>query len=127
MAEKICLDTDVCIAIINGEQRAENFRQAAVNVDLYLSSITIFELYLRKTKLEKITEFLSNFRLAVLPLDENSAIKSSQIFKSLEKSGSLVEFRDVFTASIAVSNNCKFATFNKKHFSKISELKLLEM
>lgn len=127
MAEKICLDTDICIAIINGEDRANKFRAAAANSDLYLSSITVFELYLRKTKLEKVAEFLGNFGLAVLSLDKNCAITSSLIYKDLEKLGAMIEFRDIFIASVAISNNCKLATFNEKHFSKIKDLKLLDL
>ena len=125
MAEKICLDTDICIAIINGDARAEKFRMAAASADLYLSSATVFELYLRKTNLEKVTEFLSNFKQAVLPLDQNCAIESSLIYKDLERYGNMLEFRDIFIASASILHNCKLASFNKKHFSKIKGLELL--
>ena len=125
MAEKICLDTDMCIAIINGDSRAEKFRMAAANADLYLSSVTVFELYLRKTNLEKVTEFLSNFKHAILPLDQNCAIEASLIYKDLERYGNLLEFRDIFIASSSILHNCKLASFNKKHFLKIKGLELL--
>ena len=126
MAEKICLDTDICVAIINGEDRAENFRDAAIDSELFLTSVTVFELYLRKTRLDKVSEFLNNFNLYVLPLDQNCALISSEIHKDLEKKGSIIEFRDIFIASIAINNNCTLATFNKKHFSKIKNLQLLD-
>ena len=74
MAEKVCLDTDVCIAIIKGEPKAE---------------------------------------------------KVSDIKKELKSKGNIIEIRDIFIASTAINNNCILATFNKKHFSKINELKLL--
>ncbi len=35
MAEKICLDTDVCIAILNGEERAEKFLNNSSSSEIY--------------------------------------------------------------------------------------------
>lgn len=64
MAEKICLDTDVCIDIINGESRAEKLRSLII---------------------DKVANFLTN--------------------------ASLISFD---------------GNFNKKHFSKVKGLKLLD-
>ena len=123
MAEKICLDTDACIAILNNENRAESLTTIIANRTVFVTSITVFELHLRKINLDKVKNFLND--VFILYLDEASAIKASSIYKELKQKGKLLEFRDVFIASTALVNNCILATFNKKHFSIIPELELL--
>ncbi len=124
MGKKVCLDTDICIAILNADARAEKFREASADAELFASSISVFELYLRKENLNIVSNFLNN--LPILHFNKECAIKASEVYKVLEKQGKLLEFRDIFIASIAIVNNCNFATFNKKHFSRIKELKLLD-
>ncbi|MBI4452038.1 type II toxin-antitoxin system VapC family toxin [Candidatus Woesearchaeota archaeon] len=125
MAEKICLDTDVCIGIINGESRAERLRSLIFDSEIFVVSVTVFELYLRLDNLDKIANFLANASL--ISFDGNSAIQASNIYKELKSKGAIIDFRDVLIASSAMANNCTLATFNKKHFSKISNLKLLDI
>lgn len=124
MAEKVCLDTDICIAVLNGEKRVEDFRKVLTDSELFTTSITVFELYLRDYNLDKIIGLLNN--VYVLNFDEICAIKASNIQKQLKSKGVMLEFRDVFIASIAIINNCSLATFNKKHFSRIKNLELLK-
>ena len=123
MAKKICLDTDLAIAILNGEARAEKFRNALSDNELYISSVTVFELFLRKSNLDKISIFLTN--VGILYFDDKSAIEASEIYKELEKNGRIIGINDIFIASIAITNNCSLATFNKKHFLRIKNLELL--
>ena len=122
MAEKICLDTDFCIAIMNGEERVQDFRNKLQDAELFISSMTVFELFLRKEKLGIVNNFMSN--LVVLPFDEKCARISSSIAKELKMKGSIIDYRDIFIASAAIANNYILATFNKKHFSKINSLEL---
>ena len=124
MAEKICLDTDVCIGIIKGEPRAEKVSDLIGSGELFVASITIFELYLRKEKLQEIGDFLDG--ILVLDFDKDCAMKASDIQKELKSKGNIIELRDIFIASVAVNNKCILATFNKKHFSKINNLELFD-
>ncbi len=125
MDKKICLDTDVCIGIINGKIDFKYIFDKFGAYDVYLTSITIFELFLRETNLEEISEFIQNFQ--VLNFDDTCAKKSSDIFKDLKRKGNLLEFRDVFTASTCMVHNCALLTLNEKHFKKISGLNLLKI
>lgn len=124
MAEKVCLDTDVCIDILNAESRVEKLRNLIFDAYVFVASITAFELYLRTTNLDQIINFLRNTR--IISFDETCAIKASDIHKELKSKGKLLEFRDIFIASSAMVNNCALATFNRKHFSKINNLELLD-
>ena len=124
MAEKVCLDTDVCISIIKGKDYADNISDLIASGLVFVASITIFELFLRKENLEELKDFLDG--IFVLDFNEHCAMKASDIYKELKSKGSLIEFRDIFIASAAITNNCSLATFNKKHFSKINGLKIFD-
>ena len=123
MAEKICLDTDACISVIKGQPKAEKLSDLIGTSKLFVASITVFELYLRKENLHEIADFLEG--IFVLDFDESCAIKASNIQKELKAKGMQLELRDVFIGSIAIVNNCSLATFNRKHFSRIKDLELL--
>lgn len=123
LEQKACLDTDVVIAILNGETRAEELIKNIVNYKIFISSITLFELLLRKTNLDKIEEFKGKVNL--LDFDEFAARKASFIFKKLKEKGSIIDFRDLYISSITIVNNCSLATFNKKHFERITAFGLI--
>lgn len=124
MDTKVCLDTDICVGIINGDKRLENLIKKLHNYDVLLTAITVFELLLRETKLPIAKRFINEAR--IIPFKSLEAIKSSYIFKDLKKRGLLVDIRDIFIAASCISNNCSLITFNKKHFERIKELKLFE-
>ena len=123
MDKKVCLDTDACISVIKGEPKAEKISDFIGSGKLFVSSITVFELYLRKENLHEIADFLGG--IFVLNFDEECAIKASNLQKELRENGVVLDFRDIFIASIAMVNYCTLATFNKKHFSRINDLDLL--
>jgi len=123
LEQKVCIDTDVAIAILNGEERVENIIKRIENYEVFISSISFFELLLRKTNLDRIEELRNNVNL--LDFDENAARKASLIFKELKEKGNIVDFRDIFIASMSIVNNCILITFNKKHFQRIKEFGLM--
>ena len=123
MVGKICLDTDFCIAVLNNEERADKLLNFIGSRSIFVTSITIFELYLRKENLEKIRTFINDS--FILKFDQEAAIIASDIYKDLKSKGIIIDYRDIFIASIAITNNCSLATFNKKHFLRIKNLELL--
>ncbi|MBI2673072.1 type II toxin-antitoxin system VapC family toxin [Candidatus Woesearchaeota archaeon] len=123
MVQKVCLDTDVTIAILNNEDGAFKFIERIEEFDVFISTITLFELLQRETNLDIIEVFRD--RVKVLNFDELSSRKASSIYKDLKKKGKIVDFRDVFIASICLVNNCKLATLNGKHFENIEGLNLI--
>lgn len=123
MEQKVCLDTDVIIAILNNEKRASGLIDIISNYEIFITTVTLFELLLRETHLEEIEDFRNNVQL--LELDEQSSRKASLILKDLKKKGMIIDFRDLFISSICIINNCRLATFNKKHFQRIEEFGLI--
>lgn len=125
MEQKICLDTDICIEIIKDTPLGRNAIKRIEDSQIFISSISVFEIYLREFNIDKIDFFINKF--SILNFDDSCAIKGSEIMKSLKKSGKIVDFRDVFIATTCIVNNCNFLTLNKKHFENIKDLKLSEI
>ena len=123
MDQKVCLDTDACIAIINRKGDYQSILNKILYSRVFVSTVTLFELFLRKTNVVEVENFIKD--LEILNFDTTSARKASEILKILKNEGELIEVRDLFIASAAIVNDCSLATFNKKHFSRIKELELL--
>lgn len=123
MDQRICLDTDFSIEILKNSEKSKFLKKEYPKAEIYISTITLFELLLREKNLEEIETFISATNL--ICFDEISARKSSLIFKDLKEKGKIIDFKDIFIASCCLTNNCKLATFNKKHFQSIEGLKLV--
>ena len=123
MAEQICLDTSVCIDLMNsGTLKA---LAPFLTAEAFLTSITLFELMLRMYNLKETETFVSTFE--ILNFDGKAARMASQIEKDLKRRRVLIGREDIFTAATAMVNNCALATLNVKDFSRIKGLKLVNL
>ena len=125
MEQKICLDSDICIEILKKNPFYERMFDKFHYSDVFISSITVFELFLRNFNLFDVKRFIEYFK--VLPFDDSCAIKGSEIMKDLKGRGKVVDFRDVFIASTCIVNDCSFLTLNTKHFENMKGLRLIEI
>lgn len=125
MGKKICLDSDVVIDAIKNHEYYVKLGYLFQNNELYITTITIFELYQRTSNLDVIEEMISH--LKVLDFDTSSAILASTILKNLKKGGTTIPVRDLFIGSIAITNNCELLTNNIKDFKNIPNLKLVQV
>jgi len=121
--QKVCLDTDVVISILKGDDRFHYLLDGILLSEVFISAVTLFELFLRDTNLDDIEKFRN--RVKILDFDELASRKASFIYKSLKKKGKLVATQDIFIAATCLVNNCRLATFNKKDFENINDLKLI--
>lgn len=124
MDQKVCLDTDVCIAIVRQQGPYKEILRKAFSLRAYIMAITLFELLLRETNIYQIENFIKDLEL--LSFDSMAARKASDIQKELKAKGRIIDIRDLFIASTSIVNNCILATLNKKHFENIKGLKLLD-
>ena len=124
MDQKICLDTDACIAIIKRKGPYQDILNKILYSRIFISAISEFELLLRTTNIEPVEAFIKD--LEILDFDPIAARKSSEIKKALKGEGKEIEIRDLFIASSAIVNDCTLATLNIKDFKNIKDLKLLE-
>lgn len=91
-----------------------------------ISTVTLYELYsgAKSDKQKDEIAIIESF-LSVVSFDDIQAKEASKIFQTLKQSNKLIEFRDIFIASCAISQNISLATLNKKHFTRIKDIKLI--
>jgi len=124
MDQKICLDTDISVEILKNTEKGTSFLNLTDKSEVFITTVSIFELFLREKNLHPIEELL--FRTNILDFTELSARKASEILKELKNKGKMIDMGDLFIASTAIVNKCALATLNKKHFENIRELNLLD-
>lgn len=125
MDKRVCLDTDVCIDILKGNERIKNLLELLRESYVCISTITMFELLLRKTNLDIIDKFIN--LVDIVNFDDKVARVASRIFKNLKEQNTIIEIKDIFIAACSINNNCYLATFNKRDFSKIQDLRILKI
>ncbi len=123
--ENVALDTSVCIDIIRNKQHGIELSEQISGNQIFLPSVGLFELLLRRTNLEAVEELVT--RVNLLAFDEKAARKASEIAKELSGKGEPVGSLDIFIAATAIVNNCALATLNVKDFSRIRGLRLVKV
>ena len=95
------------------------------NSELFISSVTLYELYMGATTKEKENDILNLTEdLPVLPFTDTVAVKASKLYHQLRLQNKMIEFRDIFIATTCIVNELPLITLNKEHFKRIEELKL---
>lgn len=95
------------------------------NAILYVSSITVFELFSGATntdKYGKVQKLLQD--VLVLPMTASVGEKAGEIFRMLRSTGSMIEVSDIFIAATALANNLPVKTLNTRHFERVEGLRL---
>jgi len=127
----VCLDTDILVDHLRGEEKAVRQIQELEASGGILSTTTInaFELYYGAQKTEKrersrdaVKKLLG--RLVIHDFTEKAAEKAGEIVAHLEAEGNPIEFRDAFIGATAIANKSTLFTRNIRHFERISELEL---
>jgi len=123
----IIIDTDVLIEIFDkeskkGDQALQKLKESKENIAI--TSLNLHEILFghlkRKKKIKEITS------LTTLGFTKKDAELSAEIENMLEKKGRPNTMIDTMIAAIAINNNAKLYTFNKKHFQGIKQLSLFE-
>tara|TARA_Y100000310_G_C20633158_1_gene789708 strand:+ start:223 stop:606 length:384 start_codon:yes stop_codon:yes gene_type:complete len=121
------LDTSFLIDLVNGKKETKNVSNLP---NLLTTQINMYEFirgfFLKRgnsIKYSQVMELFDNIR--VLPLNDQGILKSAEISASLIKNGMVIEDTDCLTAGIALSHNANtIVTKNKKHFSRIKDIKV---
>jgi len=121
------IDTSVFIEFLRAKNKKETtlFRIPETK-QLYISSVTLYELYLGATSPEKNRDIqILTEDVPVLPFDDAVAKKAAEIYHLLRINNKIIEFRDIFIAATALIHTLPIKTLNKKHFERIGELNLV--
>lgn len=125
--KKLMIDTSILIDYFRKTDKAksrlvghfQNFNQ------LYISSITEFEIFNGATAAHK--DFWNSMltELIVLNFDRDAARAAADIIGQLKLKRITIDKPDLFIAATAVVNELTFDTLNIRHFQEIENLKLL--
>jgi tRNA(fMet)-specific endonuclease VapC len=125
------LDTNVCIALINGSSpliRRRYTQATARQILPHVSSIVAHELWYGVAKSERVSQnanrlvaFLSN-AVAVLDYTERDAQAAGEIRAKLERRGERIGEYDTLIAGQAFSRNLILVTANTREFGRVKGL-----
>ena len=120
---RILVDTSIFIDYHRKQNKSSTLLyRLSLDYDLFTSVVCYFE-YLIGSKDKKFENILFS-NIKILNLGRKEAIIASNIYKLLKEKNQLIDFRDIFIASNAISNEMILATLNRKHFLRIDGLKL---
>lgn len=118
------IDTSLFVEFLRAKEKTKTrLYNLPDNISYYLSTVTLFELYMGATSHEKeeSIKLLIN-GINILPFDEEIALLSGKIYQALKRKNQMIEFRDILIAATSIVHNFPLATFNKKHFERIEGL-----
>ena len=126
----VLLDTNICIAAINGRPPGVRGRlQRAIDSDelVAISSITVFELWygvVRSTRVSENAEKLELFLTTVetIPFDDEDARFAGAIRAGLRRLGTPIGPYDCLIAAQAIRHNSRLVTANVGEFSRVEGL-----
>ena len=114
-SELICLDTSVLIDYFRKTNKGNSFLAKLTQEYTFfaVSIITEFEIYCGSNR-EQI-EFWDRFfkNITVLPFDNKSNTVAISIYKTLKKTGNLIDIPDLFIGATAKAHKLKIATLSK--------------
>lgn len=123
------LDTNIVSYIYKGDSRAEGYRVHLTGQTLFVSFMTVAELYRwpfeknwGESKKLGLVEFLKNF--AVLPYDEALAWSWAELVGSTCR-GRPMSVADSWIAATALRHKLPVVTHNRKHFENVPGLTII--
>lgn len=123
----ILLDSSILIELFRKKNKEKTtFYKLSENYDdFYISSITNYEIGIgnRKSHVD-YWEKLSNY-FKVIPFDKECSNTAIKIYPDLLTTNKMVDLADLFIGATALTHNLQIATLNKKHFSRIQGLDII--
>ena len=129
----IIIDADVIIRGEKGSFDTRGWLASQKTNELEVCAITVAELWHgveRATGKQRTIreEYLGAIlgRLPIIPYSEQTAYQHARIWAELGATGKMIGFYDLIVAATAVERGSQVATFNKKHFSQVKGLQVVE-
>jgi tRNA(fMet)-specific endonuclease VapC len=126
-----CLDTNVCIDLINGKSapvRARFKEAIAAGSVICVSSVVLHELWYgvskstrREANTERLQAFLSG-PFQILEWDDADARAAGEVRSQLESAGVMIGAYDALIAAQAVRRGFTLVTANTKEFKRVDGL-----
>lgn len=124
---KLLLDTDVCIAIMNRDERIRPHLEEHAPSTLRMSAITLAELRFGIAKSTQPKRAMANLnallsKVGVVPFDEAATTRYGDLRALLERRGSPIGPLDTLIAAHALSLRWTLATHNVREFRRVPGL-----
>jgi tRNA(fMet)-specific endonuclease VapC len=121
------IDTSIFIEYLRSRDRPQTTLASFSSITvLYVSVLTVFELYSGATDLSKRLDVDALLQgLFILPLNTEIAKKAGLIYQDLRRQGRMIEIADILIAATALVNNLPVKTLNVDHFQRIPELEVI--
>ena len=122
------IDTNIFIEYLRATKKNDTtLQRLSDQYDWYVSSITIYELFMGANTVKKKEEIkVLTSDLILLPFNYDTAMKSAEIYNDLKSKNQIIEFRDIFIGATAILNHLPVLTLNRKHFERIDGIKIYE-
>lgn len=121
----IIADTDVLVDYLRGGGAAARVRQELATGRLCTTSITAFELWAGASKpLEIATVDTLLSALSIVSLDASGARRAGEVRRELDRKGAAIGMADSLIAGICLQHDAILLTRNRKHYARVSRLKL---
>jgi len=125
-----CLDTDLLVAILRGENDARSgLAELDEGTRNSTTTINAFELFYGANHSQRKSHNVGMVKtmlqkLDVLPLSLKASEIAGEILSELASDGEIIDYRDALIAGIVLEIGCTLVTRNRKHFARIPKLKL---
>lgn len=128
---KYLLDTNVCIAVINGKSpliEKRLLKELSAGAQLFVSAIAAFELWCGVAKssrqpgnTQRLEAFIAGWA-SLLPFDEDDARIAGKIRAETEAVGKPIGAYDLLIAGQALRHEMTLVTANTREFGRIKNL-----
>ncbi len=125
MTERVIADADVIADLLNRRGEWERVAGLLRAKRLALSSVAAFEVWcgLRTPNAQgAFRSFLRGVRL--YPLEGVAAARAAEVYRRLEAQGERIAQRDALIAGVCLVTGLPLLTRNRKHFERVSGLRL---
>jgi tRNA(fMet)-specific endonuclease VapC len=124
---KLLLDTNVCIAIINRDERVRPHLEQHAPSALRMSAITLAELRFGVAKSTQPKRAMANLnvllsKVGVVPFDDAATARYGELRALLERRGAPIGPLDTLIAAHALSLHWTLATHNVREFRRVPGL-----
>jgi tRNA(fMet)-specific endonuclease VapC len=124
---KLLLDTDVCIAIINRDERVRPHLEQHAPSALRMSAVTLAELRFGAAKSTQPKRAVANLnallsKVGVVPFDEAATTRYGDLRALLDRRGAPIGPLDTLIAAHVLSLRWTLATHNVREFRRVPGL-----
>lgn len=126
----LIVDTDVLVDLLSGNRRLAKPLFDSISDGLYVSIITVGELYEGAFRtaapnghLAALRDFLAGYE--VLNLTDEVMVTFARERARLRRSGELIPDMDLLIAATALAHDLELVTRNDRHFRRVEGLRLL--